>query len=317
MNIIFAGTPAFSVPGLQALIDAQTATDIKVTAVYTQPDRPAGRGKKLQSSPVKQAAEAFDIPVYQPARLDQQAIQDLKAQQPDLMVVIAYGLLLPQAVLDIPTLGCVNVHASLLPRWRGAAPIQRAIQAGDDKTGVCLMQMEKGLDTGPVLARAETEIREDDTGGSLHDRLASMGGELLSQKLVDLLAQKLQPEVQVDSLACYAHKLSKSEARIDWTTAASQIDRMVRAFNPWPGSDTTLHDMVIRVHAAQLIEGNENTDPGTIIEATKSGIDVLTGKGLLRITHLQKKGGKVLACRDFLNGTPVKPGDQFDSVVAQ
>lgn len=289
-------------PVLQALIDSPHP----VVAVYTQPDRPAGRGRKLQQSPVKLLALQHDLPVHQPTSLkaiEQQRV--LEKLQPDLMVVVAYGLLLPQAVLDIPLLGCVNLHASLLPRWRGAAPIQRAILAGDDKTGVCLMQMEAGLDTGPVLAATACDIATTDTGGALHDRLSSLSAGLLADNLDALENRSLAPAAQDDALATYARKLVKREAMIDWTESAEQIDRQVRAFNPWPVAQTTYTDKVLRIWKSLPGQQTSGMQPGSVIAAGKDGIQVACGKGCLTLQEVQLPGGKRLTTAQFLNAHPM------------
>ena len=296
MRIVFAGTPEFAAQHLQALLDAGRT----VVAVYTQPDRPAGRGQKLAPSPVKQLAVRHGIPVYQPQTLRDPAAQaELAALQADLMVVVAYGLILPQAVLDLPRLGCINSHASLLPRWRGAAPIQRAIEAGDDESGVTVMQMEAGLDTGPMLLKVRTPITAGDTGGTLHDRLAALGSQAVVQAVAALAAGTLTPEVQDDSLATYAHKLSKDEARIDWRRPAVELERLVRAFNPWPICHTTLGGETLKVHAARL--GVGQGEPGHILEASRNGLTVACGEGALSLTRLQLPGGKPLDFADLYN----------------
>lgn len=296
MRIVFAGTPEFAAQHLQALLDA----DRQVVAVYTQPDRPAGRGQKLMPSPVKQLALQHGLPVYQPQTLRDPAAQaELAALQPDLMVVVAYGLILPQAVLDTPRLGCINSHASLLPRWRGAAPIQRAIEAGDASSGVTVMQMEAGLDTGPMLLKVSTTITADDTGGSLHDRLATLGSAAVVDAVSQLAAGTLHSEVQDDSLATYAHKLNKDEARLDWNRSAVELERLIRAFNPWPICHSTLGGEALKVHAAQLGEGSGA--PGTILSADKAGLTVACGQGALRLTRLQLPGGKPLNFTDLYN----------------
>ena len=296
MRIVFAGTPEFAAQHLQALLDAGRT----VVAVYTQPDRPAGRGQKLAPSPVKQLAVRHGIPVYQPQTLRDPAAQaELAALQADLMVVVAYGLILPQAVLDLPRLGCINSHASLLPRWRGAAPIQRAIEAGDDESGVTVMQMEAGLDTGPMLLKVRTPITAKDTGGTLHDRLAALGSQAVVQAVDALAAGTLTPEVQDDSLATYAHKLSKDEARIDWRRPTVELERLVRAFNPWPICHTTLGGEALKVHAARL--GAGQGEPGHILEAGRNGLTVACGEGALSLTRLQLPGGKPLDFADLYN----------------
>ena len=301
MRIVFAGTPDFSVPVLQAILDSQHT----VAGVYTQPDRPAGRGRKLTPGPVKQLALQYDLPVFQPVNLkDTEAREALAGLAPDLMVVVAYGLLLPQAVLDIPRLGCVNLHASLLPRWRGAAPIQRAILAGDSETGVCLMQMEAGLDSGPVLARVSTPVAADETGGSLHDRLSRLSAELLARHLDDLEAGRLQGQVQDESLVTYAHKLDKQEAVIDWQGDAVHIERQVRAFNPWPVAQAQYQGQSLRIWRARAIEGAPAV-PGTVVAAGRDGIDVACGSGCLRLLEIQLPGGKRLDAAAFLNARSV------------
>ncbi len=302
MRIIFAGTPDFSVPVLQALLHSRH----EVVAVYTQPDRPAGRGRKLAVGPVKQLAQQRGLPVMQPDGLKTAAAREaLAALRPDLMVVVAYGLLLPQAVLDIPSLGCVNLHASLLPRWRGAAPIQRAILAGDDHTGVCLMRMQAGLETGPVLAKVSTPVSADDTGGSLHERLSTLAAELLARELDNLAAGSLPATPQDDSQATYAHKLDKREAAIDWRDDAAQIDRQVRAFNPWPVAQTYYQGQVLRIWAAGVAERATTAVPGTVVAASREGIDVACGRACLRLRELQLPGGKRLDAAAFLNSRRV------------
>jgi len=296
MRIVFAGTPEFAAQHLQALLDAGR----QIVAVYTQPDRPAGRGQKLAPSPVKQLALQHGIAVYQPQTLRDPAAQaELATLQADLMVVVAYGLILPQVVLDTPRLGCINSHASLLPRWRGAAPIQRAIQAGDASSGVTVMQMEAGLDTGPMLLKVSTTITAEDTGGSLHDRLALLGSAAVVEAVAKLAAGELHGEVQDDSLATYAHKLNKDEARLDWSRPAVELERLVRAFNPWPLCHSTLNGETLKIHAAQLGEGSGQ--PGSILAADRSGLTVACGEGALRLTRLQLPGGKPLAFADLYN----------------
>ena len=296
MRIVFAGTPEFAAQHLQALLDAKR----QVVAVYTQPDRPAGRGQKLMPSPVKQLALQHEIPVYQPQTLRDPAAQaELDGLQADLMVVVAYGLILPQAVLDMPRLGCINSHASLLPRWRGAAPIQRAIEAGDTESGVTVMQMEAGLDTGPMLLKVSTPITREDTGGTLHDRLAELGSRAVIEAAAALEAGTLKGEVQDDGLATYAHKLNKDEARLDWQRPAVELERLVRAFNPWPICHSSLDGAPVKIHAAQLTTGHGA--PGQIIEASKDGLEVACGEGSLTLTRLQLPGGKALAVSDLFN----------------
>jgi methionyl-tRNA formyltransferase len=301
MRLIFAGTPEFSVPVLQALLDSRH----EVVAVYTQPDRPAGRGRKLKPGPVKQLALERGIPVRQPVSLkNADAQQELAALHPDLMIVVAYGLILPQAVLDTPVLGCVNLHASILPRWRGAAPIQRAILAGDSESGVCLMQMEAGLDSGPVLAEVRTPIERDETGGSLHDRLSLLAADLLAKHLDDLAGRHLPPVDQDESLVTYAGKLDKQEANIDWQQDAVVIERLVRAFNPWPVAQAQYEGKKLRIWSAKVVEC-PNGLPGTVVAAGKQGIDVACGKGCLRLQEVQLPGGKRLDAAAFLNARDV------------
>lgn len=306
LRIVFAGTPDFSVVALDALL----ANDFQVCAVYTQPDRPAGRGRKLTPSPVKQRALEHSIPVYQPASLkDPSAQQALAALAPDVMVVVAYGLLLPPEVLNIPRLGCLNIHASLLPRWRGAAPIQRAILAGDSESGVAIMQMNAGLDTGDVLAEARTPIRDDDTGGSLHDRLAVMGSELLIKVLEQLAQGKVTPTPQDDSQSCYAPKLEKAEAKLDWTKSATVLKRQVNAFNPWPVAFTHWGDKPLRIWQVAAEPGGSGHAPGSVIGTDRDGVRVATGEGVLVLKRVQMPGKKPMDVSDFINA------HQLDGVV--
>lgn len=296
LRIVFAGTPEFAAEHLKALLSSPH----QIVAVYSQPDRPAGRGQKLTPSPVKQLALQHNIPVYQPQSLRDPAAQtELAALKPDLMVVVAYGLILPQVVLDIPRLGCINSHASLLPRWRGAAPIQRAVEAGDAESGVTVMQMEAGLDTGPMLLKVSTAISADDTGGSLHDRLATLGPQAVLDAIAGLANGTLKGEAQDDSLATYAHKLNKDEARLEWSRPALELERLVRAFHPWPICHSTLGGEALKVHAAALGEGSGA--PGTVLAADKSGLTVACGEGALRLTRLQLPGGKALNFSDLYN----------------
>src|SRR5450830_1149265 len=295
LRIVFAGTPEFAAEHLKALL----ASPYDIVAVYTQPDRPAGRGQKLMPSPVKQLALEHNIPVLQPPTLrNAEAQAELAALKPDLLVV-AYGLILPQVVLDIPRLGCINSHASLLPRWRGAAPIQRAVEAGDSESGVTVMRMEAGLDTGPMLLKVSTPITAEDTGGSLHDRLAEMGPPAVIQAIAGLAAGTLEGEVQDDSLATYAHKLNKDEARLDWSRPAVELERLVRAFNPWPICHSTLNGEALKVLAATLADGKGA--PGEIIGASKDGLLVACGEQALCLTRLQLPGGKALNFSDLFN----------------
>jgi methionyl-tRNA formyltransferase len=305
LRLIFAGTPEFAVPCLQALIETGSGADLELAAVYTQPDRPAGRGRKLQQSPVKALALAQGIPVYQPEtfKRDPAAVAELAALGADLLVVVAYGLILPKSVLAAPRLGCVNVHASLLPRWRGAAPIQRAVQAGDAMSGVCIMGMEAGLDTGPVYHRLETPVGPRETGGSLHDRLADLGARALLEALPGIAGRTLIPEAQDPSQANYAHKIAKEEANIDWTLPALTIERLVRAFDPWPVAQARLGAHWVRIWSAtaEPQDGRAPAEPGNVLAAERTGIAVATGDGVLRIARLQPPGKRPMSAADFLN----------------
>ncbi|ATD68477.1 methionyl-tRNA formyltransferase [Luteimonas chenhongjianii] len=298
MRLVFAGTPDFAVPSLLAA-DARN----EVVAVYTQPDRPAGRGRALTASPVKRTALERGLAVDQPERLKgREVLESLSALEPDLIIVVAYGLLLPQAVLDIPKYGCWNVHASLLPRWRGAAPIQRAIQAGDTETGVCLMQMEKGLDTGPVLLRQTTPIAPTDTGGSLHDRLAVLGAQVLADGLGLLrVGMQLPLNPQPAQGITYAHKLDKAEARLDWSRPAIELSNTVRAFDPWPVAEAEVAGERLRIHAASALPLAHAQTPGTVLFAGRQGIDIACGEGALRLQRVQRAGGRAIDVADYLN----------------
>lgn len=304
MKIVFAGTPEFAARALQALVDA--GHDIAL--VLTQPDRPAGRGMSLQASPVKKLAVDQGLAVFQPSSLREAEAQSvIRALAADLMIVAAYGLILPQSVLDLPRLGCLNIHASLLPRWRGAAPIQRAILAGDGETGVCIMQMEAGLDTGPVLARAALPIAADDYAGSLHDRLAALGARLMVDTIPRL---PLSAEIQSGVGVTYAAKIDKAEAQIDWRRSAAELDRQIRAFNPFPGAQAILGGQTIKLWRAQPVAASG--EAGVILAADKGGIVVACGTGALCIGELQKAGGKRLPALQFLAGHPLSPGVAFD-----
>ena len=303
MRLIFAGTPEFAASSLRAIIDAGH----RVALVLTQPDRPAGRGMALHASPVKQLALAAGIEIFQPLTLkDADAQARVRAVEADLMVVAAYGLILPQAVLDMPRLGCINIHASLLPRWRGAAPIQRAILAGDSETGVCIMQMEAGLDTGPVLLSAALPIAEEDTSATLHDKLAALGAQLIVDALGRLpLPASPQPEDGVT----YAAKIEKHEAALDWRQPASVLIRRVRAFIPFPGAISSLDGNPLKIWNAEVVP--EGGEPGVVLAADRHGIVVACGEGALRLTELQKAGGKRLPVQQFFAGTPVLAGSRF------
>jgi methionyl-tRNA formyltransferase len=308
-KIIFAGTPDFAASHLQALVDS----GVDVVAVYTQPDRPAGRGRKLQASPVKQIALENEIPVYQPISLRDEAAQaELAALNADLMIVVAYGLILPQVVLDTPRLGCVNVHASILPRWRGAAPIHRALLAGDKETGVTLMQMEAGLDTGPMLAKVFTAIDQNESSGELHDRLAALGSNMLVEQLPALLAGKLTPEIQDDALANYANKLEKTEGKIDWNQPAEEIARQVRGLSPWPVAYTSLDDKNVRIWKAEAQA--DSGQAGVLIKADKQGVLIGCGEGSLLIKTIQMPGGRATEAAALLNSNnhPFVEGLRFD-----
>ncbi len=303
VRVVFAGTPEFAVPSLRACL---ACAGIEVAAVYTQPDRAAGRGRKLAASAVKHAAGQAGIVVEQPASF--RAASDrrrLAEWRPDLLVVVAYGLILSKSVLAIPALGCWNVHASLLPRWRGAAPIQRALLAGDRQTGVALMQMEAGLDTGPVLIERAEAIQDDDTGGSLHDRLATLGADVLGEGLARLVRGELPgARAQATDGVTYAHKLDKAEARLDWNDSAAALARKVRAFDPWPVAETGLAGERLRVWSARALPSTEPHAPGSLLAATADGIDIATADGVLRILEIQREGGRRMPVRDWLNARP-------------
>jgi methionyl-tRNA formyltransferase len=299
LRLVFAGTPDFSLPCLEACLRAP----VDVVAVYTQPDRPAGRGRKLLASPIKQRALAQGIAIEQPATLkDPAAQQRLADLAPDLIVVVAYGLILPRRVLALPRLGCWNVHASLLPRWRGAAPIQRAILAGDTETGVDLMQMEAGLDTGPILIERRTPIADDETGGSLHDRLATLGADALEEGLARITrGETLTPRTQPEDGVVYAHKIDKNEARLDWSEPAVALEHKVRAFDPWPVAEAEINGERLRIWSAHALDGSANASPGTIVSGARDALDVATGEGVLRILEVQRAGGRRISVRDWHN----------------
>lgn len=302
MKIIFAGTPEFASTALNSLLKSEH----EVIAVYTQPDRPAGRGRKLTASPVKQLATQHDIPVYQPQSLKHEEEQKLlRSLNADLMVVAAYGLLLPLAVLQIPSRGCINIHASLLPRWRGAAPIHRAILAGDSETGITIMQMDEGLDTGGMLLKKSCPILPGDTSACLHDRLAALGGEALLEALKGLETGSLVAKPQDNALATYASKLSKDESKIDWNKSAEEIDRQIRGLNPWPVAQCNYDEKVLRIWFSKCIGGDTSMSPGSVIQADKQGVDVATGKGIIRLLTLQLPGGKPLDAASFINSNSI------------
>ena len=311
LKLIFAGTPDFAARHLAALL----SSDHEVVAVYTQPDKPAGRGQKLTASSVKELALTHNLPVYQPASLRKEEAQaELAALGADLMVVVAYGLILPKAVLDTPPLGCINVHGSLLPRWRGAAPIQRAIWAGDDETGVTIMQMDVGLDTGAMIRKVNCPIAADDTSASLYDKLAELGPLALVDTINAMAAGETAADAQDDALANYAEKLSKEEARIDWSMDAVTIERCIRAFNPWPISWFEVADQTIKVWQAKVIASEHGQQPGTLLNADKQGIDIATGQGILRLLTLQPPGKKAMSVADLLNSRRdwFEPGTQLN-----
>lgn len=297
LSLIFAGTPEFSVPALEALV----ASRHRVLGVYTQPDRPAGRGQQVTMSAVKQCALKHQLPVEQPQTLkDPAAVERLAQYKADLMIVVAYGLLLPKNVLDTPRLGCVNIHASLLPRWRGAAPIQRAIQAGDKQSGVTIMQMDVGLDTGPMLLERVTPLDARETGDSLHDRLSTLGAEAVLEAIDAIAAGTAKPVAQPKEGATYAAKIKKEEALIDWSKSAIEIDRHVRAFNPWPIAETRWNGQQLRIWEAAPLDKKTSAAPGTVTATSSDGIEVATGEGTLQLTRVQAAGRKAMPAADFL-----------------
>jgi methionyl-tRNA formyltransferase len=311
MRVVFAGTPEFAVAPLAALL----AAGHELAAVLTQPDRPAGRGLAARQSPVKQAAVSRGIPVLQPASLKEAGIQSrLRELGPDVLVVAAYGLILPRAVLDLPRLGALNIHASLLPRWRGAAPIQRALLAGDALTGVCIMQMETGLDTGPVLLRETLPILPRDTAGTLHDKLAALGAHLIVAALEGLARGALRPTPQPSDGVTYAAKLEKREAHIDWQQSAAELERQVRALDPAPGATARTRGTELKVWSAAPVEGHG--PPGTVLAVEAGGIVVACGHAALRLEALQRPGGRRLPAAEFLRGFPLAPGDRFEAAAA-
>jgi methionyl-tRNA formyltransferase len=310
MRLIFAGTPDFAAAALKALI----AAGHEIPLVLTQPDRPAGRGMKLKASPVKEVALAHGLNVAQPENLKSEAArQPIRDAAAEVMVVAAYGLILPEAVLAMPRLGCVNIHASLLPRWRGAAPIQRAIAAGDRETGITLMQMDKGLDTGAMLTRSALPILDGDTSGSLHDKLAELGAHEIVALLPRLAAGEIAAEQQNDALATYAKKIGKDDARLDWNHSASELDRQIRAFNPFPGAQALLAGEALKIWQARPADVDRpGGQPGTVLAVGREGLRVACGAGALDISEVQKPGGKRLPIAAFLAGSAIKPGDRLD-----
>lgn len=307
LKVIFAGTPNFAATTLGAILSSVH----NICAVYTQPDRPAGRGQKLQPGPVKQLASDHKIPVCQPHSLKKNdaVFDELRSYAADVMVVVAYGLILPAEVLAIPRRGCVNIHASLLPRWRGAAPIQRALLAGDKQTGVTIIKMNEGLDTGPMLANEACPIEAAETGSSLHDKLATLGGRLIVEVLDRMSLGSIQGANQDETLACYAHKINKDETWIDWTATAEAIERQVRAFNGWPVARSRLDGQVLLVWRAESEPNTAATEqPGTILQASSACVRVATGRGELRILEMQLAGGRRMSAAEFLNGRDLPPG---------
>jgi methionyl-tRNA formyltransferase len=306
-KVVFMGTPEFSVPSLNALIETQD-----VVGVVTQPDRPAGRGQQLRPSPVKVVAEASGIPVYQPKSLRKQtAAEPLHEWAPDVIVVAAFGQILRPHVLELPMHGCLNIHASLLPRWRGASPIQHALMAGDDETGICLMQMDVGLDTGPVFACRATPISDDDTAATLHDRLAEIGADLTREYLDDILAGKLSAMPQDDERATYAPMISKENGRLDWTKSAAELDRHIRAMTPWPGAFTTWQGNVLKILSAKPIDKTTRALPGYVMQEDGETAVVATGSGSLILETVQLAGKKAMSAADFMRGRPEFAGSQL------
>ncbi len=307
MKIIFAGTPEFAAVSLTALIDSNH----EVVAVLTQPDRPAGRGRKLTPSPVKVVAIEHEIEVHQPRSLKNQTAQELiESFAADVMIVAAYGLILPEEILAIPKYGCLNIHASLLPRWRGAAPIQRAIEAGDKQTGITIMQMDQGLDTGDMLKKQAIDIQQDDTAGSLHDRLAGLGAQLIIEVIEQIQNGTVQAQPQDSSKVTYAHKLSRQESSIDWNQPAKSIVNRIHAFNPWPAAKTTHNDVQLKLLKAKVVNQNTRDEIGTVIVQDKK-IRVQAKYGQVELLQLQKPGGRPVSAQEFLNGYSFTDGDQL------
>jgi methionyl-tRNA formyltransferase len=305
-KLVFAGTPPFAAAALSALHHAGH----QIALVLTQPDRPAGRGMKHQPSAVSMEAARLALPVSQPASLKEAAIQQrIRDVDPDAMIVAAYGLILPQAVLDIPRLGCLNIHGSLLPRWRGAAPVQRAIQAGDRETGITIMQMDAGLDTGPVLLEKRIAIAPDDTSASLFQKLTTLGSSTIVEAMQNLAT--LVPQAQSEQGATYARKIEKTEARIDWTMPAEVLERRIRAFDPFPGCETTLAGATLKIWEAGVLEASDQVEPGTIIDSTLQNLVVKCGQGALALHWVQRPGGRRMAIAEFLRGTHINAGERL------
>ncbi len=312
MKIVFFGTPSFAAPTLEALY---ALSEVEVTAVVTQPDKPVGRGSKIQAPPIKELALRHGTPVFQPRSIRREfhSIHDsLSACGPfDIGVVIAFGQILPREVLDMPRHGCVNIHASILPRWRGAAPIQRAIQAGDEVTGVCLMRMEEGLDTGPVFACERTPIYPSDTGSSLHDRLSQLGAQLLTRNIRTIVDGKLKPTAQPEEGVTYAAKITAQDCKIDWAASAALVARSVRAFSPHPGCFSFLRDKRLKILSARPVRAQHSTAPGTIVAASSERLEVSCGEDILRIDEVQLEGKKRMTSEEFLRGIPLSPGERL------
>ena len=308
MRVIFAGTPEFSVPSLDALISAGH----DIVAVYTQPDRQAGRGRKTRPSPVKLCAEKHGLEIEQPVTMKDAAAK-MKAFSADIMVVVAYGIILPPEILQIPKYGCLNIHASLLPRWRGAAPIHRAIEAGDTESGITIMQMDAGLDTGDILATYSVSILPSDTAETLHDKLASTGASAISDVLANLDSYQKSATTQQAELASYARKISRAESNINWNENCKLLQRRIRAFNPWPGSETWYKEIKLRIWQSECENETHQYEPGVIVSADKSAIRVACREGILRILVLQRPGGKPLGVADFLNGMKLDAGTRLEN----
>ena len=313
LRVIFAGTPDFAVPSLKKIVD----TGVQVAAVLTQPDRTKGRGRKLAEPPVKSFAQQHQLPVIQTEQLSSDVVEEVRLLNADMMVVVAFGLILPRALIELPRYGCVNVHASLLPRWRGAAPVARAIEAGDTETGVTIMQMDEGLDTGEILSQAQCLIEPNDTAATLHDKLSELGASELIRLLPEICSHSVQPLPQNETDATYAAKLNTAEAAIDWRLPAVEIVRKIRAYNPWPVARTRIGSLRLRIWEAQVFEKKSvSGKPGEVLDAGKFRLDVMAGGGALRITSLQREGKNRMAASDFLAGHQILPGSVFASVNA-